>query len=187
MKTEGLGLYPMNEAMPCTPEKLSILRYTIPGTLGNFEKEEAAARILSFSLSKEQWVGVSWGRLVDMMREDYEAHKRARDMSRHNDEELERAAHATTRYYVLCVLTLGIYALFVKKSPPYQCVYAESVPVMSGIFVLGPQHVQQGLDELVESGLLRLEEVDGDDVFFPTPALVTRILTAQRMQRSAGG
>ncbi len=58
----------------------------------------------------------------------------------------------------------------------------------SGIFMFGPQHVVDGIHELVEKGMLRrVTEGEGKnalDVFFPTPALVSSIMQKQGVAAS---
>ena len=58
-KEVGKGLFSVEETMPCLPKDISIGHYFLPNTLGRSEREEAAARIISFSHQLDQWVGVS--------------------------------------------------------------------------------------------------------------------------------
>jgi len=163
--------------MPCSPRAIRVGKYSLIATLEKAEREEAAARILSFSLQLDQWVGVSWHRLVEMMQGDYELCQRAEKAQEHNFNERERIQRAMWKYYILSILTIGIYALFVAK-PVAQMHEIPEIP-FSGIFMFGPQHVFVGVQELVEREML-LQVRDGeDDVFFPTPALVSRIMQKQ--------
>jgi len=175
----------MCEEMPCAPQDIAILKYTIPGTFGSFEKEEAAARVLFFSLKAEKWVGVSEQMLVDMMREDHEAYERACEVSRYKSEDLWRFERAMKRYYFFCALTLGLHVLFAEKPTLHQGPQIEQAPT-SGIFIWGFGHVWKGIDALVECGMLRCEKINGEIVFFPTPPFIARILMIQRMQRCVG-
>ncbi len=51
----------------------------------------------------------------------------------------------------------------------------------SGIFIFGPEHVIVGIRELVEEGMIRHLKEGEDDVFFPTPALVSHIMQKQEV------
>lgn len=179
------GLFAMEDGerakMPCSPrELLRFTPYVLPGTLGRFEPEEAAARILTFSQQLDQWVGVSWLKLIETIRQDYETEQRVKDTKERNYAEMQRYAFALQSYRRKCVLTLGIYALFVAKPivPQTSETPNESVP-FSGIFVFGPRHVINGIHELIDRGLLRRvikgEGENALDVFFPTPALVAAV------------
>lgn len=183
MKSIQSGLFAVEEQMPCSPRSIQIRRYMLPSTLNRVEPEEAAARILLFSQQLDQWVGVSWSRLVEMMREDFALNQSVQEAHAHNVGEEFRVANAMWKYRLLCVLTLGLYAIFEKK-PQAQMreVRADKVP-FSAIFLFGPDKVVEGIQELIENGMLRRAcEGEGEnafDVFFPTPKLVTRIMKVQ--------
>ena len=174
--------------MPCSPKAIAIYHYALPLTLDRAEREEAAARILSFSQQLDQWVGVSWHRLAEMMQKEYETHRSVEEARSHNFDEQWRVQRAVRRYYILCALTLGIYALFVAKPTAQMREVPDAKVPFSGIFLFGPQHVVTGIHELIEKGLLRqVTEGEGEnalDVFFPTPALVSRIMQKQGVATS---
>lgn len=181
------GLYAVEEKMPCPPNAITLYRYAIPSTLGRAEQEEAAARILSFSQQLNQWVGVSWHRLVEMMSEEYKAYCSIQKAQIHNSDEQCRLNRAVRKYYIVCALTLGIYAFFVAKPEAQLCKVPEEAQIpLSGIFVFGMfglNHVMIGINELIEKGFLqRVTEGEGEDafdVFFPTPSLLSLIMQKQ--------
>lgn len=177
------GLFAVEEQMPCSPKAIIVYHYALPSTLDRAEREEAAARILSFSQQLDQWVGVSWRRLAEMMQKDYETHRSIVEARNHNFDEQLRVQRAGRKHYILCALTLGIYALFVAKPTAQMREVPYAKLPFSGIFLLGPQNVITGIHELLENGLLRqVTEGEGEsaiDVFFPTPALVSRIMQKQ--------
>ncbi len=177
------GLFSLEEKMPCSPRKIGIGRYFLPNTLGRMETEEAAARIISFSHQLDQWVGVSWSKIVEMMEEEYKKDAASKEkLDRHN-ERMNLWFRQLHRHFWLCVLTLGIYALFARK--PDFSAEKEEEPDMpfSGIFLFGPDHVATGIHELLKQGMLKkVTEREGDsrfDVLFPTPALISRIMEVQ--------
>ena len=182
------GLFEVEEQMPCSPGAITLLRYVIPSTIDRAECEEAAARILSFSQQRDQWVGVSWRRLAEMMQKESETHRSIGEARSHSFGELRRVQRAVRRYYILCALTLGVYALFVAK-PTAQIREGPSAKVpFSGIFISGADHVIIGILELLDKGFLRLgtkgEGENALEVFFPTPALVSRIMQQQGIAAS---
>ncbi len=177
------GLFVMEEDMPCSPKRIRLGYYSLSHTLGRMETEEAAARIISFSHQLDQWVGVSWPRIVEMMKEDYEKSKAF-------DQELDRQFKRMdawfaqlNRHFWFCVLTVGLYGLFAKK--PKKPDASEEFPEMpmSGIYNFGPEHVVTGIKELLAQNMLeKRTEGEGDsaqDVLFPTPALISCIMEAQ--------
>ncbi|TSC60898.1 MAG: hypothetical protein G01um1014107_205 [Parcubacteria group bacterium Gr01-1014_107] len=182
------GLFAVEEQMPCSPKAITVCHYVLPSTLDRMEREEAAARILSFSQQLDQWVGVSWPCLIKMMQKEYETYRSIEEAYDHNFNEPRRVRLAVMRHNILCTLTLGIYALFAAK-PTAQMreIPDEKVP-FSGIFMFGPQHVATGIRELIEKGMLRhVQEGEGEsafDVFCPTSALVLRIMQKQGVPAS---
>lgn len=177
------GLFVMEEPMPCQPRKIRIGHYFLPATLGRLEQEEAAARIISFSQQIGQWVGVSWPKIVDMMKEDYEKNRvyRETQLDRHN-ERMEAWFGRLSLHFWLCVLTLGIWALFVRK-PERKTDRQEPDMPFSGIYLFGPQHVVTGIINLIELNMLKkVTKGDGEDtidVFLPTPTLISKIMEVQ--------
>jgi len=53
-----------------TPGKLVFPHFALPSTLDRAEREEAAARIVSFSQQLDKWVGVSWKQLLTMIKSE---------------------------------------------------------------------------------------------------------------------
>ena len=173
------GSYPCEEEMPCTPHDIAFLRYALPGTLGKFRTEEAVARILSFSQQLDRWVGVSWPELRDTMRQDLETARQIEEVRGRNRAREISIAAEVRHYRVMCWLTAGIHAFFHNKPVATMEPVPEVALPFSGIYVFGPEHVVNGIHDLIERGLIRQVIRDGTDVFFPTPALVTRIMESQ--------
>jgi len=167
----------------CPPRRLRIGYYFLTATLGRMEIEEAAARIIFFSHQLDRWVGVSWHRIVQMMKEDYDKEKAFEEKLERQNERMDAWFGQVNRHFWFCILTFGIWMLFVGK--PQQPAESEELPEMplSGIYAFGPEHVVTGLHELIVRGLLK-KVTDGDgesarDVLFPTPALISRIMEMQ--------
>ncbi len=177
------GLFLMEEKMPCSPRAIRIGHYFLPATLGRSEQEEAAARVISFSHQLDQWVGVSWLKIVEMMKGDYGKDVAIRKNQGQGDERMDAWRRQMHRRFWLCILTLGIYGLFTREP---QCLVQKedrlNMP-FSGIYLFGPQHVITGIQELLELEMLKkVTEGEGDnaiDVLFPTPALISRIMEVQ--------
>lgn len=181
------GLYEIEDEMPCQPSQIGVGMYFLPSTLGRAEREEAAARVLTFSKQMNVWVGVSWSRLATMMQEDLEKIIAANKLR-----EQETRAHwayqaATRRYKKFATFTLGISTLFMEKPAPSQKNNDgdERLPftIMS---VFGPQAVINGVHELIADEMLKKVDVgEGDNafsVFFPTSKLISRIMAVQKVQ-----
>ena len=179
MKEIQTGLYEVEEQMPCSPTDIGINLYALPATLDRMEREEAAARILSFSKELNQWVGVSWQRLIQQMQKDLEEHQ----ADQNEVEDYHRVLQEFRKYRLLNFLTLGLYSRFIKK--PVVPEFPEYNLPFTGIFLWGAEHVITGIRELTEAGMLRIETEEGGeseealDVFFPTPALIQRIMEKQ--------
>ena len=169
------GLFAVEEEMPCEPSDIRVTHYELPGaaTLGRAERDEAAARILSFSQKAGRWVGVSSSRLDEVMDEEYAvsqviAHAR------------KSAKQAEKVYKRLRILTCGLFPKFTKWPMLEVCEIATKAIPRTSIYFTGRGFVEDGLEELVESGMLRKVEVAdeyqaGVHVFFPTPALVSLV------------
>lgn len=183
MKEIEKGLFVVEETMPCSPRAIWLGRYILPSTLGRMEREEAAARILLFSHQLDQWVGVSWPRLGEMMREDFRQYQLAQEELDQGLDQFRLAERHLRRYYILSICTLGLWALFHPKPTETLMPTTKSEMPLSGIFVFGPQHVVTGVHELLEQGLLRRETASEEgkefDVLFPTPGLVSLIMGKQ--------
>lgn len=159
-------------SMPCMPRDIRFrFDYAIPNTLESMETEEAAARIISFSKKLNEWTGVSWNQLVAMMKAEYEEHNAA----------MEVWFSQLHRHFWLSVLTLGIYALCVRKPERVRVARPEVNLPFSGIFAFGPQLVINGIQQLLEKDYLQKEsdEAEGTDVLYPTPKLIGFLLSCQ--------
>lgn len=183
---DGVVLMGQREAaaMPCSPKEFHIMKWACPCTFDRAEREEAAARILAHSQRLDTWVGVSWLKLVEMMQEDFALAHRGQELRHQNELERKRVASHMQWRWLKCLLTLGLYAAYVPK-PVAQLVAPPELPY-THIFYRGPDFVAEGINELIDQRLLRhVKQDDGQDVFFPTPAMVARILEAQSQQPAA--
>lgn len=186
MKLVQTGCFAVEEAMPCKPRGIRVPKYFLPSTLDHAETEEAAARVLIFSQQLDQWVGVSWGNIVDVMQAEYALDRSMVELNRMRREAKRRYERELSNYQWLTIVTLGIYALLAQKpaKPDDEGLPEVQVP-FSGIFAFGPNHVVDGIHDLLARGFLRQEtegvEEEAQSVFFPTPALVERIMKVQRI------
>jgi hypothetical protein len=110
MKQIEEGLFLVEEAMPCFPKDIIVGEYELPDTLGRVEQEEAAARVLHFSQEVDDWVGVSLGRLAEMIIVEHKTFQEILRAQLLNESEERRVRREVRRYYMLCVATLGVYA-----------------------------------------------------------------------------
>ena len=185
------GVVPMSEeevaAMPCSPKEFHIMKWAFPGTFERMEREEAAARIVSYSQKLDTWVGVTWAQLVEMMRQDHILAQTGHELQRQNELGQREFASRMRRHWFFSILTLGIYALCVQKPAEFTPVPPPDLP-FSGTFMYGPPFVAEGVHELIDRGLIRYVKTDEDegrgDILFPTPALVARILEVQGRQQA---
>lgn len=182
MKEVAPGLFAVEETMPCLPSQIRLMRWALPGTLDRIEREVAAARILSFSKELDQWVGVSWRRLDEMMRKEYELQKRIVEARNHNLDEEERIQRELKIYNWMCFFTLGLYRRF-HTAPKANLMEVPGSFVVSGVYMHGQNFVVTGIHELVELGFLKLvtagEGENASEVIFPTPSLIERIMQRQ--------
>lgn len=169
-------------SMPCQPDDIRFrFNYAIPNTLGSMETEEAAARIISFSKNLNEWTGVSWDQLVEMMRAEYEEQKKMDKATEAHNAAMEVWFSQLHRHFWLSVLTLGIYALFVRKPERVRVQQPEVNLPFSGIFPFGPQFVINGIQELLEKNYLKKEsdEAEKTEILYPTPKLIGFLLQCQ--------
>ncbi|TSC58812.1 MAG: hypothetical protein Greene041619_358 [Candidatus Peregrinibacteria bacterium Greene0416_19] len=170
------------EAMICQPREIPLhFHYLMPNTIGRVEQEEAAARILSFSRDIGEWTGVSWNQLVDQMRGEYEEQRKLDEWNRAFHEMMDNYGRKVQVHFRLSVLTLGVYALLVQKPQRPGAERPQVHLPFSGIFAFGPGHVVTGIHELLQKEFLQMQtdEVEGTDIFYPTPKLVHHLLHCQ--------
>ncbi|MGA2417635.1 MAG: hypothetical protein ABSF55_00080 [Candidatus Staskawiczbacteria bacterium] len=179
MKQIADGLYAVVEGMPCSPDQLKIVPHSCPGALGRAEIEEVAARVLHFSMENGRWVGVTWRKLVAQLITEHDADQKLAVANSHNFEEYLRVQKARENYYALCVLTLGLYALFVSRPEPNLMPVPQVDLPLSLVPIKGPDFIPEAIRTLLDSGLLRQGKNNGDEVLFPTSHLVNKIMAAQ--------
>jgi hypothetical protein len=173
------GLFAVEETMPCAPRDIKVGRYTLLSTLQRAEREEAAARILTFSQQLDNWVGVSWDRLTQMMRDEFEQYRDWDNAKRYNYQEELRFNAAMRKYRKLCSLTLCLYALFVSKPTKQLHEVPKFNMPFSLVFIGGPIRIVEGLRELIETGMLKFVREGECDVFYPTATLISTIMQKQ--------
>ena len=126
---------------------------------------------------------MSWERLVAMMQQDFETQQRIQEAWAHNFDEVDRVQALLQRYWIRCILTFGLYSLFVSKPTAEMREIPREEAPFSLIFFMGPQAVVNGVHELVDRDMLRrVQEGEGEealDVFFPTSTLLSCILRKQ--------
>lgn len=189
MKQVQEGLFEMSEPMPCHPKAIQVWKYCLPSTLDHCEAEEAAARVLVFSQQLDWWVGVSWVTLTQAMQAEYALDRQRSGVNQARRAAARRYEWEMSHYRWLNIVTFGIYALLAEKpaKPDDEGLPEVQVP-FSGIFAFGPNHVVDGIHDLLKRGFLR-QETEGvgeeeQSVFFPTPALVERIMKVQGIAAS---
>lgn len=166
------GLFVMESGLPCNPNQIRFPKWLLPDTLGRMEREEAAARIISFSQQMDQWVGVSWPKLLEMMKADT-------DLIAAKQEENKRRFHdrQSQTFFKKFLNFLG----FGKKKE----VEEEITIPFTALLLYGPQAIVNGIHELLDAGFLKQEEIrDGEEtvsVFFPTIKLVQTIMEKQNI------
>ncbi len=174
------GEFPSDGEMPCRADQLRkrFVPYMAPSTLGKAEDEEAAMRIIYPSIYHGEWVGVTLKYLVKKMQLEFEAERAVANVVSHNINEDLEAEKARQRYVLLCVLTLGIYALFASWPKPNrkEVTYVppqhlNSMPV-SVLPVYGPDAIVNAISRLINQGLVKVKKEQDIEVLFPTPTLV---------------
>ena len=171
--------------MPCQPRQIGLGKYCLPATLNRMECEEDAARVLMHSKDLDRWVGVSWPRLMEVMKADFELHMRWMAVQDHNYKATWAHHRAKRAYTILAICTLGLSLLF-KKKPVLTLKEAPAEkPVFTGITMQGPGFVGNGVLELVEQEMLKRVSVgegeEAKDVLFPTAKLLLRIMEVQKV------
>lgn len=177
---ESGNLHPINEEMPCSPRQIRIWHWALPNTLQRAEREEAAARLIAFSVHFGAWVGVTFARIGEMCMADIEAQDNAAAVRRANYAEEQRVAKANKqRLGWRNILTFGWYA----RTHPEQTAVVLDVPSVpfTGIYIFGARHIITGLQELRDEGMVRIETVGENDVIYPTEKLVRRIMDVQKI------
>lgn len=183
-------LFVVDEDMPCEPKDLRFYPYALMNTFDRGEREEAAARLVKVAQEEGRWVGVSFSRIIDKVVEEAEKLSKVSGVKERNFQTSWKHKRDVRRYRFLAILTLGVYALFVKKP----MLSLEPVPEwqepFSIVLMYGLSSLVDGFLELQERGFVRIDrsrvEEEGfkgmyvDDVVYPTASLATRILEVQK-------
>ncbi|MDO8486233.1 MAG: hypothetical protein Q7S77_00855 [Candidatus Staskawiczbacteria bacterium] len=184
MKEISKGLYEMEhqEEMPCLPSKIYILRWALPNTLDKSELEESAARILSFSQEQDKWVGVSWSLIINQIKTEYEIDVMSEKIRTENRLRQEIYGVMINKYLLFCIITLGLWYFLKNKPEAPQDVRIPNLP-LSIVSIYGSRAITQGVAALLNKNLIRLElsEESKEQILFPTPLLIKRIMQAQKI------
>jgi hypothetical protein len=178
------GLVKFLGKMPCRPNEIKICPYVLPEMFNKAETEEAAARILAYSQKEDDWVGVSWCKLIEDMREEL---RFANEVTASKNAALQKCQNDLAEYNRLKTMTMGIYSLFAKK-PTISDYEEEGLDIAisnmpySLIGVMGIHPVLSGLETLATSRLIRVGLTGiSKDVYFPSPELVSIIMKKQAL------
>ncbi|MDO8560267.1 MAG: hypothetical protein Q7S23_04525 [bacterium] len=161
-----------DSVMPCDPLAIRTYRFLPAGTTMK-GLEYAAAHVLSFSRRAGRWVGAS----SDYVWEDG---KRFLDGLPRAEEFLREVYRCRRRnYWLCCVLTLGIYWLLVKPPARFERMPPLDHTTWGQLFGADRARWSSSLLFLRLSGLIRLEQVGGKEVVYPTAKLAVVALAAQ--------
>ena len=173
------GLFAAPEEMPCSPRDIHITPYESPCNLDRAERQEAAARILSFSTKHEGWVGVTWKHLLEVMSEE-------REKSQWIARALRGVERAKKVHKWFRAFTFGFFQGFDEDSVEKVCALAREGLPKTAIYFTHYDFVLRGITELVEMGMIR-EVVEGglgleSHTYFPTPVLISLVMKDQRVK-----
>ncbi len=183
------GLYEMEERdrnqMPCSPDKIRILYWALPNTLGKAELEEAAARILSFSQESGEWVGVNKSAILAQIQDERDMYRRGEKNHRKNLYRQQQYRKAMKKYDLFCFFTFGLWRRWKDKPEQPRVIDITEAP-FTVVPIYGLQAISQGINLLLDKELLRAERGNfGERILFPTPLLIQRIMQAQQAQKTA--
>ena len=188
MKEIQNGLFALEEEMPCPPRDINVYQYFLAIVSDQIHWEEAGARIILFSKDVDQWVGVSWPRIFDVVQKDMDLHAKWWEIQRHNQEEGFRVARAQMLYRLLSILTFGILKRFLRRPGAHLMSQTVQAVPLSTYFIYNPEVILENLQGLIQQGFIRCvkdgEGEDAVDVYCPTPAFVSHIMEKQRMRMS---
>lgn len=171
--------------MPCGPQDITVLHYGLPNFGRGAHEEEAAARILKVSQENGCWVGVSLGRLFDVMEEEFQRHRDA--YSEVNHVHVEDSVQRMNQYREDCQIFDIISSALQRMLPWHVPVLAkgkvlplpEELP-NSLIFSSEPYFLPHGIERLADMGFVQITDVDGESVVFPTAKLISHVHKTQK-------
>ena len=159
------------------PSDIQIAKYVIPNTLGKTELEEAAARILIHSQICDQWVGVSWNKILIELRSEYSL-LQARDVARSQNTTRKKAYTASVRRYNRWkVWTFGVSTFFMEKPELIQVEIPDGPDVQFSVtHMKGPRVLASAIRSLIEAEMLIEGGDDENNPFFvPTLKLINAV------------
>ena len=174
----GLFAMPSLYEMPVRPKELArhVVAYLAPNSLGKAEDEEAAVRLVWPSVEADQWVGVTWERIVRQMQAEHEAECAVQAARNHNFEEEWLVRARREKFWVLSVITLGVYALFANyPMPDLMAVPQHEEPAFSLVPLYGPSCIVDAFSRLIDLSLIVVRKEGDTEVLFPTPELISHL------------
>lgn len=158
------------EEMPCAPNQIKVWFWGCPDTLGKAELEEVAARLISFSQKLDEWTGVTWAEIAQQLTEETKVAVNIEQALLDYDRRMDS-------YRRLNFWTCGIYGKYVPV--PMRPIFDENAKPASIFSWQGPMALVHTLMKMRDEGLVRCEDAGKNVVFYPTPALIERIMQAQ--------
>lgn len=173
------GLYEATVPLRGNPAELrgKMMRYLAPNTLGKAEDEESAMRIIWPSIEQGQWVGVTWKYMVKVMRTEQErAYAVEAEQMLKSKKQWLKAKAERQEYLFFCLLTLGVYCLFVKwpKLVRLETPNIDDIPV-SVVPLYGASAIVEGVNRLLKKKLITIDFKDGFEIIFPTQELIDAV------------
>jgi|GEM_PF-2507220 len=162
---------------PYKTGSLTIHKYSFVDTLGKQEMEEAAARLLTICKEMGTWSGVKWGLIAEQITADLQENEKMDTLRDENLRKVRKYNLEISTWKRNAFLSLGIYALFVKRPVMEKLSDFPEVPFSQvTIFgVSGVQSVINGFHLLVEQGYLEKVVEDDGDTLSPTLKLLEAV------------
>lgn len=173
----GPGLYEVPFEMPCRPRDIRVHHYDLNVQIVSAEGTEVAARILSYSCS-DRWLAVSLNRIQTDMESELEAWNDFHVQYSQDEKKKFWANLLMRRYNALSAFTLGIGTLFLEKPESGIVVRPKRKLVTTLARFGGILPILDGVLHLHQESYIYTVQLEDEVVFFPTPTLVQRVLTA---------
>lgn len=149
------------------------------------EAIELAARILWFSARMGEWVGVDTVALFEQIAEDKRKHFKRQNESDYNYEKAVTHSGKMLRYYLLSIVTLGIYALLAKK-PQLELEPVDNEPLPASLLIFNSkERISYCLQQLIDAGAVELFTANRElgpefevEVLVPTQKLLSFFVEA---------
>lgn len=178
------GIYKANLVTSISPSQVKYTRWMIPGSLGRVEPEDVAARFVDAARQHGGWVGLTvrhlGSQILNEIKEDRAFQKAKNDYVGETWKYQDRMRNRR----ILCIITLGIYALI--KPAPIAPVKPENQelsysPLVTFCQIQGPARLHCELRQMLSEKWLKDELAeDGQQILFPTEALIARLPVASK-------